>query len=93
MTKRSTLGLCKDSVLSDRFYDLLWVQQDKKNLIEQWSCGEVARCIATIKGMPDEVGPYLVRNYINRAALLVMGQEDFKDIGMASLGSLVLLLK
>ena len=92
-TKRSTLGLCEDSVLAKQFNDPLWMQQDKRTLTEQWSCEEVAGWVATIKGMPDDVGPALVRNYIDGAALLIMGQEDFKDIGVTNAGSLVLLLK
>ena len=49
--------------------------------------------MATIKCMPDDFGPNLVRNDINRAVLLVMQREDLKEIGVTQVGSLALLLK
>ena len=43
--------------------------------------------------MPDNIGATFVRNYFNGVALLVMGREDLKDIGVTKAGSLALLLK
>ena len=43
--------------------------------------------------MPDDVGPALVRNDVNGGALLVMGREDLKEIGVTKAGPLALLLK
>ena len=69
------------------------MQQKNKASAEEWSYEEVANWVATIKGMPDDVDPALVRNDVNGAALLVMGQEDLKEIGVTKAGPLALLLK
>ena len=71
-TKRSTLGLCKDSALAKQFDDPLWTQKDKTAPAKQWNCEEVAKWVTAIEGMPDNVGPTCVRNDINGAALLSM---------------------
>ena len=81
-TKRSTLGLYKDSALAKQFDDPLWVQQKNTASAEEWSCEEVAKWAATIKGMPDDFGTTFLGNKVNGAALLLMGQEDFKEIGV-----------
>ena len=64
-TKRSTLGLYKDYVHAKQFDDPLWVQQKNIASAEEWNCEEVTKCVATIKGMPDDVGPALVMNDVN----------------------------
>ena len=92
-TKRSTLGLYKDSVLAKQFDNPLWVQQKNTASAKEWSCEEVAKWVATIKGMPDYVGPALVRNDINGAVLLAMQRDDLKEIGVTQVGSLALLFK
>ena len=81
-TKRSTLGLCKDSALAKQFDNPLWRQQYKATSAKKWSCKEVAEWVTTIEGMPDNVRPAIVGNNINGAALLAMQREYFKDIGM-----------
>ena len=43
--------------------------------------------------MPNDIGPALVRNDVNGAALLVMVREDLKEIGVTKTGPLALLLK
>ena len=91
-TKRSTLGLYKDSVLAKQFDDPLWVQQKDTASTEEWSCDEVAKWVATIKGMPEDVGTSFLGNKVNGAALFVMGREDFKEIGVTQVGPLALLL-
>ena len=48
--------------------------------------------MATIKGMPDDVGTTFLGNKVNAAAMLVMGHEDFKEIGVTQVGPLALLL-
>ena len=77
-TKRSTLGMYKGSVIAKQFDDPLWVQQNHTASADDWSCEEVSKWVATIKGMPDDVGPSLVRNDVNGSALLFMGREDLK---------------
>ena len=81
-TKRSTLGLCKDSVLAKQFDDPLWVQQNKTASVKKWSCEDVAKWVTEIEGMPDNIGTTFLGNKVNGAALLVMGREDFKEIGV-----------
>ena len=92
-TKRSTLGLCKDSVLAKQFDDPLWVQRKNTTSAEEWSCEEVAKWVATIKGMPDDIGPALMRNDVSGTVLLAMQRDDLKEIGVTQVGSLALLLK
>ena len=92
-TKRSTLGLCKDSALAKQFDYPLWRQQDKATSTKKWSCEEVAGWVTTIEGMPENVRPTIVGNNINGAALLVMHWEDFKDIGVTQVWKLALLFK
>jgi len=92
-TKRSTLGLYKDSALAKQFDDPLWTQKDKTTPAKQWSCEEVAKWVTAIEGMPDNVGATFVRNDVNGAALLAMRQENFKGIGVTKAGPLALLLK
>ena len=62
------------------------MQQKNTASAEEWNCEEVSKWVATIKGMPDDVGPDLVRNDINRAVLLVMQREDLKEIGVTQVG-------
>ena len=92
-TKRSALGLYKDSALAKQFDDPLWTQKDKTTPAKQWSCEEVAKWVTEIGGMPDNVGATFVRNDVNGAALFAMQRDDFKDIGMTKAGPLALLLK
>ena len=92
-TKRSTLGMCKDSTREKQFDDPLWTQKDKKTPEKQWSCEEVAKWVIAIEGMPENVGDTFVMNDVNGAALLAMRQGDFKGIVMTKKGPLALLLK
>ena len=91
-TEKSTLGLCKDSVLAKQFDDPLWVQQDKTASVKKWSCEDVAKWVIEIEGMPDNIGTTFLGNKVNGAALLVMVREDFKEIGVTQVGPLALLL-
>ena len=77
-TKCFNLGLCKGSVLSVNFYEPLWVHQDKMVSMQDFNCEDVAKWVATIKGMPYDSGPTLVRNDVNGAELLVMGCKHLK---------------
>jgi len=92
-TKRSTLGLCKNSVLAKQFDEPLWVQQDNTKAVKKWSCEDVSKWVTAIEGMPDNIGATFVGNDVNGVALLVMGREDLKDIGVTKAGPLALLLK
>ena len=74
-TKRSTLGLYKNSVLEKQFDDPLWEQQKNTASSEEWNWEEVAKWVATIKGMPDDVDPAYVRNDVNVSAFIFMGRE------------------
>ena len=86
VTNRYTLGLYKDSVLAKQFDDPLWVRQKNTASVEEWNFEEVAKCLTTIKVIPDDVGPALVRNDINGAFLLAMQQEDLKEICVTQVG-------
>ena len=43
--------------------------------------------------MPDNIGATFARNDVNGVALLIMGQEDLKDVGVTKARLLALLLK
>ena len=43
---------------------------------EYWICEEVCKWTATIKGMPDDVGPYLVRIGVNGSILIDTQRYD-----------------
>ena len=92
-TKRSNLGLCKDSVLAKQFDKPLWVREDKTTLAKEWSCNEVSKWVAAIKGMHENVGATFMINDVNGIALLINGREDLKNIGVTKTGPLVILLK
>ena len=92
-SKRSTLGLCKDSVLANQFDDPLWTQIYKTPPAKQWSFEEVSKWITAIEGIPDNVGATFLRNDVNRFALLAMRQENFKGIIVTEAIPLALLLK
>ena len=92
-TKRSTLVMCKDSVLSKHFDDPLWVQQDKTSSVKKWSYYAVTKWLTSIEGMPDDIGTTFLDNKINGTALLDLGREDLKEIGMNQIGTLALLLE
>ena len=92
-TKRSTLRLCKDSVLANNFYEPLWVHQDKMVLMQYCNSEDVAKWVATIKGMPYFVGPTLVRNDVNGSELIVTGWEYLKEMGATKNGPFALLIK
>ena len=53
------MGLCRDSALTKKSDDLIWVEQ-KKTSEEEWICEEVSKWAATIKAMTDDVGTFLV---------------------------------
>ena len=92
-TKRSTLVMCKDSVLSKHFDDPLWVQQDKTSSVKKWSYDAVEKWVTAIEGMPDDIGTTFLDDKINGTALLVVGWEYLKEIGMNQVGTLALLLE
>ena len=56
------------------------MQQKNTASTEEWSCEEVAKWVATIKGMPYDVGPALVSNNINGADFIAMQRDNLKDI-------------
>ena len=70
VTKRFTLGLCRDYSLTKQFYGLLWGQQKSTTSEEEWSCEEVSKWAATIKRMTDDIGPSLVRSGVNESVFL-----------------------
>ena len=92
-TKRSALGLCKDSVLANQFDDPLWVHKDKTKSSKKWICEDVSKWVTAIEGVPDNIGATFVSNDVNRVALIVMGWEELKYIGVTKAGPLDLLFK
>ena len=64
-TKRSTLVMCKDSVLSKHFYNPLWVQQDKTSSVKKWSYDAVEKWVTAIEGIPDGIGTTFLDDKIN----------------------------
>ena len=70
----------------------VWVQQKHSASADDWSCEEVSKWVATIKGMTDDVGTTFLGDKVNGAALIVMGREYFKEIGVSQVGPLALLL-
>ena len=81
--KRSTLGLCKDSVLVNQFDDPLLVKKDNTTSVKQWTCEDIAKWVIENGGMPDNMGATFWENNVNRAALLSMQNENFKDDGVS----------
>ena len=92
-TKRSTLGLCMDSVLAKNFDDPLWVRKDNTKSVKQWNCEEVTNWVTKIEGMPDNVGATFLEKYVNGSALLDMQEENFKASGVSKVGPLTLMLE
>ena len=61
--------------------------------VEEWSCKEVSKWSATVKGMPDDFGPSIVSNGVNRTVLLAMQQGYLNEIVVTQVGSLEILLE
>ena len=76
--KCSTLGMCKDPVHTNQFYNSLWVQQENMESTKKWSCEDVAKWVTSNEGFPDDVDTALLWNKVNRSALLIMEREDLK---------------
>ena len=61
--------------------------------MKNWRYDDVAKWVTSIEGIPDDINTTLLENNINGTALLVMGWEELKEIGMDQVGSLALLLE
>ena len=88
-TKRSTLGLRKDSILANQFDHPLWAQQDKTTPEKDWSCEEVTEWVTTIEGMSDGIITTFLGNNVNGDDLLAMQEEKIKDDGVSKLVPLI----
>ena len=62
-------------------------------LMQYCHCEDVSKWFATIKVMPYDVGPTLVRNDVNGNRLLFMGWEYLKEMGVTKTGPFALLIK
>merc|ERR1740139_599335 len=87
--KRSTLGLCRDSVLAKQFDDPLWKRDCNLGLVENWDFEQVTKWASEKKNIPDEVAQKLRDSKIDGLALLLFGREDLKEIGITNPGTLV----
>ena len=61
--------------------------------MKKWICENVAKRVTEIEGMTDDIGNNFLGNKVNGVALLVMGQEDIKEIGVTQVGSLAILFE
>jgi len=86
--KRSTLGLCRDSVLAKQFDDPLWKQNGNLGSVEHWDFEQVATWASETKNIPDEVTQKLSENKIKGYELLLFGRDDLKEIGITRPGTL-----
>mmetsp|Transcript_23113 Transcript_23113/g.68175 ORF Transcript_23113/g.68175 Transcript_23113/m.68175 type:complete len:260 (-) Transcript_23113:274-1053(-) len=94
-TKRSTLGICEDSVLAKQFNDPLWMREEGKEeqaVVDDWTPDRVESWANAIKGVPSEASSILLRNEISGVHLLAMEREDFQDLGIKA-GTLAVLTK
>mmetsp|Transcript_23119 Transcript_23119/g.68192 ORF Transcript_23119/g.68192 Transcript_23119/m.68192 type:complete len:497 (-) Transcript_23119:326-1816(-) len=84
-TKRSTIGICEDSVLAKRFNDPLWARQESKDdqtAVDEWIPEKVESWAKDIKGVSRETSAILCRNEISGVHLLAMKREDFHHLGI-----------
>merc|ERR1740139_625444 len=86
--KRSTLGLCRDSVLAKQFDDPLWKRDGNLGLVENWDFEQVTKWASEKKNIPDEVAQKLSENKIKGYELLLFGRDDLKEIGITRPGTL-----
>ena len=91
--ERSTLGMCKDSVLAKHFDKLICVHQDKTASVKKKICEEVAKWVTAIEGMPDDIGTNFLANKVNGVVLIVMGRKDVKKISVTQMGPLSILFR
>ena len=69
------------------------MHQDKTKSVKKLICKEVSKWATAIEGVPDDIVTIFLGNKVNGVALLAMGQEDFKEIGLTQVGSLEILLE
>jgi len=86
--KRSTLGLCRDSVLAKQFDDPLWKRDGNLGSVKNWDFEQVAKWASEKQNIPNEVALKLRENKIDGTELLLFGREDLKDLGITQLGAL-----
>mmetsp|Transcript_9232 Transcript_9232/g.18874 ORF Transcript_9232/g.18874 Transcript_9232/m.18874 type:complete len:257 (+) Transcript_9232:364-1134(+) len=86
--KRSTLGLCRDSVLAKQFDDPRWKRDDSSRSVEGWDVERVSKWASETDTLPDEVARKLREHAIDGSALLVFGRDDLKEIGITAPGTL-----
>jgi len=87
--KRTTLGLCKDSVLAKQFNDPLWKREKVCPSVKHWDCEQVQKWASEIKAVPGgEVGARLRQNAIVGSELLHLGRDDLREMGITRPGTL-----
>ena len=92
-TKRSTLVLCKDSVLLNNIDNLFWMHQYNMVPMQECICEDVYKWVESTKVIIDSVGASFLRNDVNGSAFLAMHQKNLNEIGATQVVSLDLLLR
>ena len=92
-TKRSTLCIAIDSVLSQQFDDSKWTEQgfDGKR-VKDWRPDEVCNWAKSVDGLSENVSIVLYENEITGRELLALNIEGLKMMGIERAGSLCLVL-
>mmetsp|Transcript_24525 Transcript_24525/g.45368 ORF Transcript_24525/g.45368 Transcript_24525/m.45368 type:complete len:250 (+) Transcript_24525:941-1690(+) len=91
-TRRSTLGLCPDSVLAKQFNDPKWNSDGGSTSVRNWPNEKVVEWAQSVEGIPKHTVAVLRRESITGAELLAMEKQDFKDMGIHRTGTLALLM-
>ena len=92
-TKRSTLCIAIDSVLSQQFDDSKWTEQgfDGKR-VKDWRPDEVCNWAKSVDGLSENVSIVLYENEITGRELLALNIEGLKMMGIERAGTLCLVL-
>ena len=92
-TKRSTLCIAIDSVLSQQFDDSKWTEQGfNGKRVKDWGPDEVSTWAKGVDGLSDNVSIVLYENEITGRELLALNIEGLKMMGIERAGTLCLVL-
>eukprot|EP00957_Ditylum_brightwellii_P148486 11305582-Ditylum_brightwellii.AAC.1 len=92
--RRSTLRICKGSVLERQFDDSIWTNQHSdKAHAKKWSYEEVVEWAKKHDEIPDEVASIFQKNKVNGLELLALGREELNELGIQRPGTLALVAK
>mmetsp|Transcript_32057 Transcript_32057/g.65819 ORF Transcript_32057/g.65819 Transcript_32057/m.65819 type:complete len:173 (-) Transcript_32057:230-748(-) len=94
-TKRSTLRICDNSVLSRQFDDDVWTKQTNishKSILE-WTYEDVISWMKGIDDISEDITKNFEENKVAGNQLLALGKDGLQDLGVTQKGLLYFLLK